>query len=528
MAESRPNISPEKPRNPHGFLEGHGAVCHRERPVRENPSLDRKLWVRSPATLKSNVICTVGEQGTIGHKVIGPCNKRNKWDNICMTDIYSTHITSDRRCACNEYHAMHDRHLNTTADRYISDIQMIREAFSYVWRDYPPCNMTKYTMQKVVDNKTQSKRKLYQQALHSIESSPAISPKDHRADMFVKNERKDGNIKPPRAIQAFSPRYNLLFQTYLLPIEKHFKNMGYSKQLTTKGMDQRKQAHFVKVCSNNFDDPIYILADHNRFDSRQHVGWLQAEMDYTTAYYPGDELFKELYSKQTTVNYGVSKQGTSYTVSGTRMSGVPNTGYGNSIINHAILSYWLNKSNITKYKIIVNGDDSIVIIERVDQHKINYPILDSMGFGTTYNVVDEFHDISYCQTQPIRTINGYVFVRNPIRVISRSNICIDPSITLRTIGDWYHSVGLCEYSLNMGVPVLQSYSKFLMRCGVNEIPLSSDITFRKMPIVGSEQITQESRLDFWRCFGITIQQQYDMEAYYDSKILDLSNLRLMV
>lgn len=444
-----------------------------------------------------------------------------------IPDPYSEEIYVDKCCSCNEYKAMHNRHLLTNAERYIQDSQMISDAFEYVYRDYPPVhNLQRLTMQQVVDRKPQSKRKLYLNAMHSLSADPALHPRDHRADMFVKRERKSDPTKAPRAIQGFSPRYNLLYQTYLLPIEQHFKNMGYSKQLMTKGMDQIKQAKFIKTISDDFDQPCYILADHSRYDSRQHVGWLEAEARYSQSFYPGDDQFQYLCEKQIGVNHGVSKQGTNYTVSGTRMSGVPNTSFGNSIINFAILSYWLNSCGITKYRIVVNGDDSIILINAHDQSKLDPVKLSELGFGTTYDVVHELHDVSFCQTQPITTANGSIMVRTPSRVITRCLTCIDPGVDLRLLPHWYHSVGLCELSLNAGVPILQSFAKFLIRCGSRVITTNENSEYRAIKTPQRHHITEQARIEFYRAFGHTITQQIDMEKHFDNKVVDFRTIQI--
>lgn len=378
----------------------------------------------------------------------------------------------------------------------------------------------------IVKEKPPSKRKLYAQAAQSLQTRP-LRHKDFQISMFIKNERMSDPNKAPRCIQSYSPRYNLVFQQYLRPIEKWFKSMGFDTVMTTKGMNQQEQARLLTSQSQRFNDPVYLLADHSRFDSRQHTLWLEEEKKYNIAFHDNDPKFAELYDVQINRKIGTSRNGTKYTVVGTRMSGAPNTSHGNCTTNYAILAYWLNKSLINKYRIIVNGDDSVIIIEREDKHLLNNKLLDELGFATKVEIVEELAQVSFCQTNPIRTINGPLMVRDPLRVLSRDTVCIDRGIKDHDFGHWLHTVGECELSLNPGVPILQSFARFLLRCGSKRVAVSHELTYKASGIKsGRSEITPLARQDFHVAFGITPAQQVFYEQMFDKLELPQSVRRV--
>jgi hypothetical protein len=514
------------PRTSEGFLERYAATCQRDSDLGQNASLDSSVWksdkLQPPATLlPSTTVITSGPANTnYSHKhcILHGCPDSSlEATNLRLRLPFTDPIYTNSRCACNEYVALYKRHLQLQYDPHEIDLDIITEAFTYVYQDYPPTEVRKSTVEQIVNMKPKHKQRLYRAAAESLKLRPDLGTKDMNINMFVKNERMSSTDKPPRAIQGLSPRYNLLLQQYLTPIEKHFKSMGYDKQMSTKGMDLYKQANFLQHQSDRFNDPCYVLADHSRFDSRQHETWLQYECEYYMHYYPGDQNLQQLLDQQCrTHNSGITRKGTRYTLRGSRLSGVPNTSLGNSIVNYAIISYWLNSCGIRKYRIIVNGDDSVIIIEREDVHLLNSESLARLKFGTTYTVEDEFQRVSFCQTNPIRTINGQLMVRDPMRVMSRSTVCIDPSVKPQSFGDWLHTVGQCEISLNRGVPILQSFAKFLIRQGNKTLNIHDDLQYRAMAHAGSEEITSNARYDFMIAFGIGSDTQIQYEQYFDS------------
>jgi len=365
---------------------------------------------------------------------------------------------------------------------------------------------------KVVSYKPKHKQAVYKHAAQTLDHRP-LTRRDAILKMFVKNERTlDANQKAPRAIQARKPRFNLELQTYLHNIEKWVFKRGDSKRVSSKGLDQYQKASLLRTAWEQFNDPVAILADHGRFDSRQTTQWLKAEHDFYQSFYPGDQYLSWLLSLQIT-NFGATRNGVRYKVKGTRASGDVNTSLGNSVANIAILCKWLSK--IANKRIIVDGDDSVIKIERCDLYKVDATELSSLNFGTTYSVVDEFCMIDFCQCKPINTINGWLMVRAPQRMIERSTTCIESAYTTAELFKrWLYTVGQCEKTCNSGVPVLSAYCDALMTAHTDVISINDDTTKRIIKGKHSDTITSMARITFAHAFGISPLQQIELEKRF--------------
>jgi hypothetical protein len=395
---------------------------------------------------------------------------------------------------------------------------MVKEAFALLTQTLPPKPLKTLTRAQVVSRKIGTKRHLYQRALESLERQPLVRG-DAQVKMFIKNERMSDPSKAPRAIQGRGPRYNLELQTYIMPIEEYIFHRGVNNAVSTKCFDQAEKAQCLRAAWDSFNDPIAILADHSRYDSRIHSVWLQAEHEYYLQFYDGDDYLKLLLNMQSH-NTGRTRHGVAYTVKGTRASGDANTSLGNSVINIAILKYWTKG---VPARIIVDGDDSVVMMERAAYANVDLLKLQSMGFSTTFNVVDEFEHIDFCQCKPILTKSGWRMVRDPQRVIDRSTVCIDANYQdLPLFKRWLASVGTCEESLNAGVPVLQSFARFLKRFATSTITMRDvDTRYRVLRRPVESDILEHTRRSFSNAFGISPTQQCDLEQYFDSMSVDV-------
>jgi len=109
-------------------------------------------------------------------------------------------------------------------------------------------------------------------------------------------------------------------------------------------------------------------------------------------------------------------------------------------------------------------------------------------------------------------------VRHPERVMTRSSYCIDQSIrSFDQLLRWYRGVGLCEYAVNPGVPVLQAYARWCMS-HTNHKPIyerNYKQWLRKLD-VSNDKITPTSRLSFEKAFGISIDTQIFIENSFDN------------
>lgn len=455
---------------------------------------------------------------------------------------YTRPIYTCERCGCNEIISLYNRHLNTTEHLIYEDVtdpdgykhteelpmcDVIRSAFltgisnfERLFEESIP-ELNKITAAQVVSNKVQSKRKLYASAARTLQHKP-ISHKDAINKSFIKNERfvysRDDNMKAPRMIQAASPRFNIELQRYITPIENYFFHRPMHKKFSTKGLNQYQCARLLRNRWDNYNDPVAILLDHTEFDSRQNTIYRKLECELYQQFYPNDDYLAQLLSYCDEFNYGTTSHGIQYEVKGSRPSGTVITSIGNSIINYCVITHWLqNICHIANSDIIVNGDDSVVIMERKFIDLLDYNALGLYGFDTKYSIAYDFEKIDYCQCRPVKTINGWLMVRSPQRVIERSTVCInkDYCSDIDKFRRWLHTVGYCEGTLNAGVPILQSFCQMLQRQHTHKIHIDSDITYRQIKTSLNYVITDEARLSFYSAYDITISRQLEIEHYFD-------------
>lgn len=312
-----------------------------------------------------------------------------------------------------------------------------------------------FTPQQVIDSRPPRMRKRYANAFKL--------PLDKRSmvvKMFQKNEKMEykqyvedegGNRvreqKAPRAIQYRSGAATARLAQFTIPYEHALAwnsvNDNYGFPITTKGRNPLQVGELIRACylaANN--DKIWLL-DHTTFDSSIQQGHLILEYLAMVKTFDHDPRLYELYmaQMQNTVH---SRSGIKVKCKGRRMSGDANTSSGNSTINYFVLRYCFPQSII-----LVNGDDSIVF----GGEMVHDP--QECGFTTKINMVTDFRDISYCQSQPVLSHVGWCMMRDPIRAISRMNHKINASYD----PDWFYTVGIGESLANPCDPIMQTLAK---------------------------------------------------------------------
>lgn len=279
---------------------------------------------------------------------------------------------------------------------------------------------------------------------------------DHYVHMFVKPDKLSVDCiykKAPRAIQFRSTRYNLVLATYLRPYEHAFYEWpGIGPSLTrvvTKGLNRSQIAELFLEKASYFADPCFLSCDHSKFDSTIRTEHLRSEHSLYNRTFKNNRL--RLLLQQQLINYGFSRRGIKYKVEGTRMSGDYNTGLGNCLINRVVLETFVKH---VKHEIMLDGDDSVVIVERQDLHKLNFSHFERMGFETKISKQFDITKAEYCQSRLVFS-NPPLMVRNPIRMLSHLSLCLrtyQPSDYMR----WANACFECERKSCPGVPIFRS------------------------------------------------------------------------
>lgn len=429
--------------------------------------------------------------------------------NNAYTSTYR--VVTHAGCICNEYRALTNRHL---VDRsYIKfDASYYRRCARKVVRELDSATIDPVSYFDVISGYTGPKRKTYLRALEDI-NTYGFDKRWAYIKMFVKPDKypaAKAAVKPPRAIQYRTPAYNLLMARYLKPMEEWFYQQtspgGF--RFIAKGLNNVQRAELLRDQTLTFKNPAFILLDHAAFDSTINVDHLKSTHNFYKRLNPSRRLQDLL--KYQLKNKGFSKHGIRYTIKGTRMSGDYDTAFGNSFINYVVLRSWL-RYNQVKGEIILDGDDSIVVVERSDIARLNFDHFEKCGFETKHQIVYNINEVEFCQSKYLPT-EPPRFSRDPIRALSRLNI----SIKSYHGSGWRRyqaGIGRAEMALNQGVPILYRVGEKL--AALSQRPIFDTETAYKIQVDTTFiPVTDAVRVAFWRAWGISPAEQLSIESDY--------------
>lgn len=412
---------------------------------------------------------------------------------------YSIEVHSN--CQCNQIQSLVKRHL---IDRtYIQFDARYFDEYKRSFMQLLPKHVQRSDPLSIVKRYSGVKRRWYSYALTRL----AAGHCNHRVTMFVKPDKyssADIYDKAPRAIQYRSREYNLLLATYLAPYEELLYpglQFGLHGRHIVKGLNNFERAELFLAKVKQFKDPVFLELDHSKFDSTLRTEHLRFEHAcYKRAFPRCPQLVKLLKSQLFNVGYA---EGIKYTVKGTRMSGDFNTGLGNSLINAYVL-YSLGQRMGGPFDCILDGDDSVVIVERADADR--WPrTFHRMGFETKFKMTDNIHQVDFCQCR-FMSVPVPNFVRSPLRVLSHTMVLRKRR---SKFGSVIRGYGHCEAALNPGIPIISVYGKTLRGVGKYvEGPYKykmARVRYREYPI------SEQARWQFWQCWGIspTLQEAFE-------------------
>lgn len=338
---------------------------------------------------------------------------------------------------------------------------------------------------------------------------------------FVKIEKWDESLltkKAPRLIQFRSYEYCALLSQFLIPIEQ--KLWSYEENginVFAKGLSTLTIAKVIVRMSELWDDTIFVMADHSKFDSCILSKWIKLEEKMYMNCAMDEEL--EWLMQQQQQNRGLTRNGIRYRCVARKMSGEYNTSLGDSVINYCILKDVFRN---VEHHIFVNGDDSVIAVRKSQLHKIDLTEQQWLKYGmkTTYEITDDVEQVEFCQCKPVMIRQGvYRMVRKPDRVMSRGIVAVKryQGIAWNRL---VKSIGMSEMACHDGIPVLQAFAEHLMRAAGDVKHINSEISMHARnertlnPL--HKKITDEARNSFYRAFDIPPSKQISMEQWLDA------------
>ncbi len=379
--------------------------------------------------------------------------------------------------------------------------------------------------QEFVDSYTGRKRTIYQNNLSEY-LDEGVKQCHALLSTFMKVEKVPTG-KSPRCIQPRHPVYNIGLGRYLKHMEKPiFRAVSkvFKQKVTVfKGLNANQMGEAMRELWDKYDMPVAVGLDASRFDASVDAGLLQWEHSLYNMLFRDKDLARILRMQLRNVGVAYCYDGKiKYHTKGGRGSGDMNTSLGNSVIMCAIVWTWLQQCGV-KASLANNGDDCVVIMEASSLSNFSEGFSNftsNLGFTMVVEEpVYEFEEIEFCQTHPI-WVNGWRMTRNFSTAREKDSLCLFPLDGKGALPSWLYAVGECGLALTSGIPVFQEFYTAYMRNG--KPSAMSDAVFMqsgsRMMARGMEAkretITPDTRLSFYKAFGVTPDEQVALEEYY--------------
>jgi len=418
-------------------------------------------------------------------------------------------------------------------------LQVVRSQLISHVREANP-TLRKLTDEEFVLSRAPEKRKLALQAVVALNGcEPCFN--DSIISAFVKDEKTENIMKDdpvPRLIQPRTMKYNVGLGKYTVPLEHPIYDAidrMFGGRTVMKGLNAKLQGAAIAQAWNEFNDPVAISVDAARFDQHTRQEALMYEHSLYTPFFSGEEgkqLKKLLKMQLTTKGYLHTHDGFTfkYKTDGGRCSGDMNTALGNIIIMCSLMRLFFYEQRIGKHRLINNGDDSVLIVERRDLQRV----VDNLrrwfiDFGYTMEVdevVDRLERVKFCQTQPVCIDSEWVMQRDPYVHTGKDAICLAPVKTIEDLKAWASSVSSCGMSLCGGVPISQAYY-----CAMGRFGGGREVDLNIKGLRGSgfvrlaagmerkfSKISDGTRESYFWAFGVIPEVQIEIEQQYDALV----------
>lgn len=383
------------------------------------------------------------------------------------------------------------------------------------------------TVAEVVGQRSSMKRRRFGQGMERYCRVGVWEPDSWLTEMQkLEFYQKDKILeKEDRGIQFRSPTYNAALARHLMHVEhalyRELRNQD-GTPVIAKGRSPLERGILLAAMSESFSDPVYMLMDHSRFDAHVNKHLLQEEHAfYLRCRGWSAELVKLLRWQRR--SRGFTQGGIRYRITAKRASGDLNTACGNSALNWGLIYSMLKQLGIVKHSILLDGDDSVVIIERPKAgtgerllEKVRQHMLDC-GMVTEVQLVEHLSEAEFCQSRVCWGEEGPVMVRNPWKVLDTLTKCprkVDDVQGRRVLA----ASALGELMQNPGVPVISVAAASLLRLSGGVCGFTTPDQFERFQIYCTtmvrDSVDDTMRCSFEEAWGITVAEQLAIEQYY--------------
>lgn len=394
-------------------------------------------------------------------------------------------------------------------------------------------NVKRHSYEEVLGCYKAGKKALYRRAAESLMITP-ICAHDAKVTAFVKVEKFDRSLKEdpcPRLIQPRSKRYNMELGTYLRLNEKYLTqciDAVFGEKTVLSGLDSFDVGRFIYRKWKKYKEPCAIGIDASRFDQHTSVAALKFEHSVWNAIFKCKNLKRllgyQLYNKG--IAFTDDGKAVRYKTNGCRMSGDINTSLGNKLIMCAMMWSYLDECEIDA-SLVNNGDDCVLICEKDQAAKIESSVCDYF-IRKGYNMTVEepvycMEKIVFCRSQPVLVGDSYHMVRG-ISSLSRDATTLLNIQDDKALKEMLCAVGYCGMVVNNAIPIHSRLHHRMFELGgstVDRLKLEMFNDFNNLERMGKRVVTEDpisndTRISYYKAFGIEPHRQLLIEEFYDS------------
>lgn len=349
--------------------------------------------------------------------------------------------------------------------------------------------------------------------------SECFAPKITRVKCFVKDESYK-SYKNARGIYSRTDG----FKTMVGPIFKAIESSVYKHTAFVKHVPSTIRAQYI-VDLISKSGATYISTDYTAFESHFTPYVLKSvEFElykYMTRDLPCYGKFMRMLKVLTSVNK-CSFKDLDVDIRARRMSGEMNTSLGNGFVNLAMFHFTQYILGNRDYACVVEGDDCL---GRFFGQVPTSELYSNLGFTVKIDVHRDLCRASFCGL--VFSPSNFVSVTDPMKSFMKTGW-----ISARYARCSQHKrlqllrgKALSMLHQNIGVPIVQSFALYLLRCTPNIIATVNTslsnyereiLNFSDTPDV-AKSIEFETRLVMEQSFGWLVEEQLSIEHYFDNQ-----------
>lgn len=357
--------------------------------------------------------------------------------------------------------------------------------------------------------------------LNFVDMMNLVREKIDLVDCFVKDEQYIG-FKHSRGIYSRSDYFKVLFGPYVKTIEQ----VVYKTEFFIKNVPVSERARFITEALGECEHLIF--GDFSSFESHSTEFMYEDVIKPFYRYISSDlplvdqEVLSSMVDVLARTNF-LDFRTFTMEVKSKKCSGEMDTSLSNGILNIILLSFIAKKLNLSNFKIIVEGDDSIGGYCGPKMPRVN---LEDYGCIIDLCEINDLSEASFCSMvfdpQTLTQMTDFMHAFNRMNV-KRKYLNACPS-SVKALARAKAACMLFQYN---GCPILTSYCSYILR-NTNNVKIRrsfiEDTTYHPelRAILESEikitplPVKQQARVVYEKAFGVSIADQLEMEKIFDS------------